>query len=324
MKQTRLLEIIREEIASALGAETTNTFTGRTLEEEKKQFKYKQLAEKYQLDEETINEMASIKQVTKALIGLGDEEKAEVINQVALDTLNQFKKNPIIDPKSERLSRKLEPNEYPNKIKTRTIAYSTEFLKNYKEKTGEDFNELTFEIESQWKITKPGETLPFKSPELAANTTDKDAGNQILGKTKKLVEPITLEPKAKKAPKSLKEPKAEKSSKTEKEPKEKEPKSKESKIDAGTDDEGNKVEIDTTVKALTGDKEIEIKLKDVISKKKDKLKAALKSKDQETYNKEKAALKQFLEKPEITKYIKKKTVDKVNPYTLSSIEDEIK
>ena len=86
----------------------------------------------------------------------------------------------------------------------------------------------------------------------------------------------------------------------------------------------NKVEIDTTVKTLTGDKEIETKLKDVISKKKDKLKAALKSKDQETYNKEKAALKQFLEKPEIAKYIKKKTVDKVNPYTISSIEDDIK
>jgi uncharacterized phage infection (PIP) family protein YhgE len=91
------------------------------------------------------------------------------------------------------------------------------------------------------------------------------------------------------------------------EPKEKstkaksEPKAKESKTDAGTDDEGNKVEIDTTVKTLTGDKEIETKLKDVISKKKDKLKAALKSKDQETYNKEKAALKQFLEKPEIAK-----------------------
>jgi hypothetical protein len=126
--------------------------------------------------------------------------------------------------------------------------------------------------------------------------------------------------RGRKASEKSDEPKA----KTEKEPKEKESKSKESKIDAGTDDEGNKVEIDTTVKALTGDKEIEIKLKDVISKKKDKLKAALKSKDQETYNKEKAALKQFLEKPEITKYIKKKTVDKVNPYTLSSIEDEIK
>ena len=43
-----------------------------------------------------------------------------------------------------------------------------------------------------------------------------------------------------------------------------------------------------------------------------------------TYDKEKAALKQFLEKPEIAKYIKKKTVDKVNPYTISSIEDDIK
>jgi protein involved in polysaccharide export with SLBB domain len=46
--------------------------------------------------------------------------------------------------------------------------------------------------------------------------------------------------------------------------------------------------------------------------------------NKETYNKEKAALKQFLEKPEIAKYIKKKTVDKVNPYTISSIEDDIK
>jgi hypothetical protein len=40
---------------------------------------------------------------------------------------------------------------------------------------------LLYEIESQWKITKPGETLPFKSPELAANTRINMQSNQILG-----------------------------------------------------------------------------------------------------------------------------------------------
>jgi transposase len=124
MKQTRLLEIIREEIASALteitvvdkktdsteapeiakkeekdlstvqNAIKTAKTTGKPIsiaEEEKR----KKLAEKYQLDEETINEMASIKQTIDGLKALGDERN-EIVAKVAQDTLNQFKKNPAI------------------------------------------------------------------------------------------------------------------------------------------------------------------------------------------------------------------------------------
>ena len=85
------------------------------------------------------------------------------------------------------------------------------------------------------------------------------------------------------------------------------------KSDDLVDDEGNKIEVDNTIKTVTGDKEIESKLKDVISKKKAKLASG------ENYDKELAALKQFLSKPEISKYIKKKTVDGVNPYSIDSI-----
>jgi hypothetical protein len=219
MKKSRLLEIIREEISTAL-TETeqgelelpkgTNTTTAKSYTDKgfdvkfvdpatgkmvQKEEKYKKLAEKYQLDEETINEMASIKQTIDGLKALGDERN-EIVTKVAQDTLNQFKKNPAI-ASGGRLTRELEPNEYPNK-KDRKISYSTEFLKNYKAETGKDFNELTYEIEYRWEKEKPGEKLPFKSPGLAANTTDKDAANQILGK---IPSPKGPKPKAEKAPK---------------------------------------------------------------------------------------------------------------------------
>jgi hypothetical protein len=82
-----------------------------------------------------------------------------------------------------------------------------------------------------------------------------------------------------------------------------------------TDEEGNAIEIDTTVKPVTGNADIEAELKRVISSKKSKL-ATAKGAD---YDRELAALKQFLTKPEISKYIKKKTVDGVNPYSIDSI-----
>lgn len=90
------------------------------------------------------------------------------------------------------------------------------------------------------------------------------------------------------------------------------------KSDDLVDDEGNKIEVDNTIKTVTGDKEIESKLKDVISKKKAKLASG------ENYDKELAALKQFLSKPEISKYIKKKTVGGVNPYSIDKILNDIK
>ena len=252
MKQTRLLEIIREEISSALNE--VPDFGGRY---------DKQVLDKYGKDQ-TLED--ATKDITDEILkdkGISrddlkkDEDKAK-------EVLKAIRSKVVGKDRDPRVAKALEKQE--------------------------EFDD--------------------SGNALQANQTN----NAIL-KALGLKEPGQRGRKAseKSEPKTKSEPKA----KTE-------PKAKESKTDAGTDDEGNKVEIDTTVKSLTGDKEIEAKLKDVISKKKDKLKAALKSKDQETYNKEKAALKQFLEKPEIAKYIKKKTVDKVNPYTLSSIEDDIK
>jgi hypothetical protein len=316
MKQTRLLEIIREEISEAVNAlVTTKTGETKTMPYEtpedkagililkkdnnikniettsgvniKEGEKRKKLAEKYQLDEETINEMASIKQLKSELERQGKTSELQAVTTAEKAALDTLKADPTITS--------------DGRLKGYVPTLKKELLNTHNIKLQDLLSIVAGKAED--------DGVKFSS-DIATNTIEKDAANQITGK-----EPGQRGRKAseKSEPKTKSEPKA----KTE-------PKAKESKTDAGTDDEGNKVEIDTTVKSLTGDKEIEIKLKDVISKKKDKLKAALKSKDQETYNKEKAALKQFLEKPEIAKYIKKKTVDKVNPYTLSSIEDDIK
>jgi hypothetical protein len=258
MKHTRLLEIIREEIADALKKDELNEvpdFGGRY---------DKQVSDKYGKDQ-------TLEDATKDITD-------EILKDMGVSK-DDLKKD---EDKAK---------EVLKAIRSKVVGKNRD-------------SRVTKALEKQEEFDDSGNALQ-------ANQTN----NAIL-KALGLKEPGQRGRKASE--------KSEPKDKAEKEPKKKESKSKENKTDAGTDDEGNKVEIDTTVKALTGDKEIEIKLKDVISKKKDKLKAALKSKDQETYNKEKTALKQFLEKPEIAKYIKKKTVDKVNPYTLSSIEDEIK
>ena len=356
MKQTRLLEIIREEIAGALG-EAATTYAGKTsIDDLKKdkafggltgdakadamekltgggtvtigEEKRKNLAKKYQLDEETINEMASVVQTKKALsklvdAGLSPKENLDLVIDVEKETLDQFKNSNPSMTSDGRLIRKLKPEEITGKKDTK--GYGADFEQNFKKKSGVRFDEFTADIEDKFNKAFPGEKK-FNSG-LATNTTEKDAAAQIFGLEKgqrgRKADPNKPEKPASTGQKGRPagEPKAEKTATLT-------PGDDGfddvSYSDAGVDDEGNKVEIDTTVKTVTGDKEIEAKLKDVISKKKDKLKAALKSKDQETYNKEKAALKQFLEKPEIAKYIKKKTVDKVNPYTLSSIEDDIK
>jgi hypothetical protein len=315
MKQTRLLEIIREEIASALG-EAATTYAGKTsIDDLKKdkafggltgdakadamekltgggtvtigEEKRKKLAEKYQIDEETINEMASIKQLKNELERQGKTSELQAVTTAEKAALDTLKADPTITS--------------DGRLKGYVPTLKKELLNTHNIKLQDLLSIVAGKAED--------DGIKFSS-DIATNTIEKDAANQITGKE---------------AGQRGRKASEEKPSKAEKAPKSKsEPKSKENKLDAGTDDEGNKVEIDTTIKALTGDKEIEMKLKDIVSKKKDKLKAALKSKDQETYNKEKSALKQFLEKPEIAKYIKKKTVDRVNPYSISSIENEIK
>ena len=220
MKQTRLLEIIREEIAGALREETNVTVTnskgdndvfpfntpadkleiarlkkdsniksikttsGQKIKEGEKR---KSLAEKYQLDEETINEMASVVQTKKALsklvdAGLSPKENLDLVIDVEKETLDQFRKNPRnIDG---RLARVLEPDEQPNKQpnkKTgeRTKGYGADFEQNFKKKSGVRFDEFTADIEEKFNKAFPDEKK-FNSG-LATNTTEKDAAAQIFG-----------------------------------------------------------------------------------------------------------------------------------------------
>ena len=306
MKQTRLLEIIREEIAGALGEgealdKAAQMLAVKAADAEIKALQAKKIeamkggvSESEELEEDDLNEVPDF----------GGRYDQQVAAKYGEDQTLEDATKDITDEilKDMGISR--------DDIK-KDADKAKEVLKAIRSKVvGKDRDSRVAKaLEKQIEFDDSGNALQ-------ANQTN----NAIL-KALGLKEPGQRGRKASEEKPS----KIEKTLKAKSEPKLKsEPKSKENKLDAGTDEEGNKVEIDTTVKVLTGDKEIEMKLKDVISKKKDKLKAALKSKDQETYNKEKAALKQFLEKPEIAKYIKKKTVDRVNPYSISSIENEIK
>ena len=124
MKQSRLLEIIREEIAGALGEASyagkgaipqmkkdpkystlsgdgkinaeKELKTGGTVELEEE--KRKKLAEKYQIDEETINEMASIKQLKSELEKQGKEKELQAVKSAEKSTLDALKSDPTITP----------------------------------------------------------------------------------------------------------------------------------------------------------------------------------------------------------------------------------
>jgi hypothetical protein len=234
MKQTRLLEIIREEISGALGEtlfsgpdslkepkvqqalskmqgqEKTDAIKGIStgtnplnLEEEK----IKRLAEKYQIDEETINEMASVVQTKKALEKLGDEKGLELVKNVERETLDQFKKSPSITSDG-RLIRKLSPEEQKGKKDTR--GYGADFERNFKKKAGMDFLDFTTDIADKFSKNFPGDK-PFNAG-LATNTTEKDAASQIFnlekGQRGRKADPNKIEktPKAKtpSAPKTKK------------------------------------------------------------------------------------------------------------------------
>ena len=239
MKKSRLLEIIREEITSTL-KEAATTYAGKSAVDDLKddkafgglsgdakadaieklssggtvtigEEKVKKLAEKYQLDEDTINEMASVIQTKKVLQKLGDEAKLKIVQDVEKETLEQFKKNPIVSSDG-RLARKLEPEEVTGKRDTR--GYGADFERNFKKKAGMDFLDFTTSIDIELKKKFPEEKF---TPGLATNTTEKDAANQITGKTPD-----------KKGPKGPTKPKAENPAKekTPKDTAEKAPKAK--------------------------------------------------------------------------------------------------
>jgi hypothetical protein len=216
MKKTRLLEIVREEIAFALNEaglgdqitaldkqieagtkqitpiqkkvadlqkkkadlqkkEADLSAKSQTQLEEKQSSKYKQLAEKYQLDEDTINEMASIVQTKKVLTKLGDEKRLELVKDIEKETLDQFKKDPIMSSDG-RLARKLDPEEQTGKKDTR--GFGADFERNFKKKAGMDFLDFTTQIDIELKKKFPEEKF---TPGLATNTTEKEAAAQIFG-----------------------------------------------------------------------------------------------------------------------------------------------
>jgi hypothetical protein len=185
MKQSRLLEIIREEISEAL-SETSyagkgaipqmkkdpkySTLSGDgkvnaekelksggtvELEEEKR----KKLAEKYQIDEETINEMASIKQLKSELEKQGKEKELQAVKAAEKSTLDALKSDPTITSDGRLKG-------YVSALKKELKAEHDIVLQDLLTKVMLDAEEAGGK---------------FKD-DIATNTIEKDAANQLLGK----------------------------------------------------------------------------------------------------------------------------------------------
>jgi hypothetical protein len=218
MKQTRLLEIIREEIASALG-EAATTYAGKTsIDDLKKdkafssltgdakadsieklsgggtvtigEEKRKKLAEKYQIDEEVINEMASIKQLKSELERQGKETELKAIAAAERAALDTLKADPTITS--------------DGRLKGYVPTLKKELLNTHNIKLQDLLSKVAGKAED--------DGVKFSS-DIATNTIEKDAANQLTGKEAgQRGRKATKKPaKAEKAPKA----KVEKASKAE-------------------------------------------------------------------------------------------------------------
>jgi hypothetical protein len=192
MKQTRLLEIIREEIASALNevnnvlvtnkkGETTTmpfntpdekktvanlkadsnitnikTTAGQNIKEGEKR---KKLAEKYQIDEEVINEMASIKQLKSELERQGKEAELKAIAAAERAALDTLKADPTITP--------------DGRLKGYVPTLKKELLNTHNIKLQDLLSQVAGKAED--------DGVKFSS-DIATNTIEKDAANQLTGK----------------------------------------------------------------------------------------------------------------------------------------------
>ena len=187
MKQTRLLEIIREEIASALG-EAATTYAGKTsIDDLKKdkafssltgdakadsieklsgggtvtigEEKRKKLAEKYQIDEEVINEMASIKQLKSELERQGKEAELKAIAAAERAALDTLKTDPTITS--------------DGRLKGYVPTLKKELLNTHNIKLQDLLSKGAGKAED--------DGVKFSS-DIATNTIEKDAANQLTGK----------------------------------------------------------------------------------------------------------------------------------------------
>jgi hypothetical protein len=197
MKKTRLLEIIREEISGALneaGLGDQIAVLDKQIEQATKQMspiqkkiadlqskkailskkeadlsaksqsqleeeKRKQLAEKYQLDEDTINEMASIKQLKSELEKQGKEKELQAVKAAEKSTLDSLKSDPTITSDG------------------RLKGYVSAFKKELKAEHGINLQDLLTVV----MLDAEEAGGKFKD-DIATNTIEKDAANQLLGK----------------------------------------------------------------------------------------------------------------------------------------------
>jgi hypothetical protein len=192
MKKSRLLEIIREEIASALNevnnvlvtnkkGETTTmpfntpdekktvanlkadsnitnikTTAGQNIKEGEKR---KKLAEKYQIDEEVINEMASIKQLKSELERQGKEAELKAIAAAERAALDTLKADPTITS--------------DGRLKGYVPTLKKELLNTHNIKLQDLLSKVAGKAED--------DGVKFSS-DIATNTIEKDAANQLTGK----------------------------------------------------------------------------------------------------------------------------------------------
>jgi hypothetical protein len=221
MKKTRLLEIIREEISEALNVLVTNkkgetttmpfntpdekknidtlkkdnnitnieTTAGQNIKEGEKR---KKLAEKYQIDEEVINEMASIKQLKSELARQGKETELKAVTAAERAALDSLKADPTITP--------------DGRLKGYVPTLKKELLNTHNIKLQDLLSVVAGKAED--------DGVKF-SGDIATNTIEKDAANQITGKEagqrgRKATEKPVKPAKTEKAPKA----KAEKSPST--------------------------------------------------------------------------------------------------------------
>jgi len=188
MKKTRLLEIIREEINEALNVLVTNkkgetttmpfntpdekkavtnlksdsnitnikTTSGQNIKEGEKR---KELAEKYQIDEEVINEMASIKQLKSELERQGKETELKAIAAAERAALDTLKADPTITP--------------DGRLKGYVPTLKKELLNTHNIKLQDLLSKVAGKAED--------DGVKFSS-DIATNTIEKDAANQLTGK----------------------------------------------------------------------------------------------------------------------------------------------
>lgn len=188
MKQTRLLEIIREEISEALNVLLTNrngetttmpfntpnekksvtnlktdsnitnieTTAGQNIKEEEKR---KKIAEKYQIDEETINEMASIKQLKSELERQGKTSELQAVTASERAALDALKADPTITS--------------DGRLKGYVPTLKKELLNTHNIKLQDLLSIVAGKAED--------DGVKFSS-DIATNTIEKDAANQLTGK----------------------------------------------------------------------------------------------------------------------------------------------